>query len=802
MTNLSWLVAALRPRDIAPHPNFGELGENNPPALLAALLLNEVGGLNQRRQSQNLSDIYANRDSEFGLVSQTLSAETIEQGLSRLITTLMAAPPTDLARDAALTLFACCAAAELDDYSAALNLLAYEIRFSDQRRNEDEKFVQLVLQQQLALRLRDAGEPYIEHAKTVLELHAQLNIEQCTPFETSRGVSWGYDETLKAIAQAIWSAAQQMISTDNETAPEIDSSELAPWQVLLRAAPAVQLLRIETMRENEYCEFVSQIFVQRLQGIGTWTLGGPARPDLYYSTLMLELLGHPSVYGARKEMAQLRFVQAASPQERLRLTEALRLLRHAEAEKELDLALNWLRTTGPLAVLSSDARQILRRRLTRPLMRVVELRVLTEASELLTPLESTVALDAVLFSISEGGPLPPRHGWQSDVVRLEAAWIAAAALAHRADRQDDVARLLLDQVAVVVDEPLNQLLDRAIARSLERISWTGVSDELCQQWMTWFSTGRTQWQHSSEIVARGLEDRVQRAAVSPTDLVEVANIINDGIAGREITPEHLQQAMAIVQAKLSSIREAAAIGSHSWGGYSVADLAAGLIIYCGGTDLWHSLTEFLVDPQVAREDKSSALERLARDASELPGAISDVFRENAKKLLDTPPQLFEAGIIPYPSALRLFSAHAIINEQDSLYLTSKLAGSSTTIERREAAQTLALLTQRKDFFWIEILALQLSFDDDVNVRAYAGRTLASPRILDVRASFRVVELLREEGLLIPLFVLRELKRDVSTLGEEIRRQIIELSRNHPSSMVRTEAASFYPSADADWRRET
>ncbi|HVT64284.1 MAG TPA: hypothetical protein VHD81_03960 [Mycobacteriales bacterium] len=784
--NLTWIAAALRPRDVAPHPNFGEKGGGDPARYLAAITLGEVDRL--RTGASGEPDLYLVPDPAIGLVANTLRADTLESALYVLVDRLHERRPDDLARDAALTLFACCAAAELDDYTTALRLLDYEIGFSDKPRNDDQRLIQIVLRLQRALRLRDAGEPFAHDVVRALELLKVLSVERCTPFVTTHGISWTSLETLAHIKDALEASASHLVPVEGPD-PDARSSPLVPsWQDRVRARPSEQVFRITALSNEVYSEYVAQAYERRLHGAASWTLGGPARPDLFYSSLMFELLAHPRVYPARRELAQLRFLQAASPSERLELSEGLRLLRHAGAHKELDRALRWLRAGGPLGALSRDARQIVRMRLSRPLLRIAEMKVLEGAAEMLTPGESSRALDAVLASLREGGPPPAPAGWASDLVRLEPAWLAAAALGRQSRRDEEVIDLLLGALPPGSDSG-DELRDRAIARALQDVEWRNLSPEPTQRAADWLRRCGTAWPISASVVSSRLG--IEEPSTHDSQLGEIAYKIDATVQGRALESDWIHLAVETLRRKIREVRDAAAQGRHAFGGYTVADVASGLLIYLDQEELWPDVVGLLLDPQVTREDKTGALERLARDLHTLPSFVGEALRGGAASLMSTAVQPFGAGITPYPSAVRALSVHGLLPPDTVFGLLATFAGSAVPAERREAARTLALLVRPdRHESWMDYLSLQLSFDDDVDVRAWAGRALAVVSSSNKAAEVRIIALLQEDGLLVPFQLLRTMKDLASQLPVSIQQEVSRLGNDHPSSGVRSAAAEL------------
>jgi hypothetical protein len=285
--------------------------------------------------------------------------------------------------------------------------------------------------------------------------------------------------------------------------------------------------------------------------------------------------------------------------------------------------------------------------------------------------------------------------------------------------------------------------------------------------------------------------------VTPTrdggpDFDNLATQLNVAMRGEPIDQGIIETAIPLVREALAEIRDSAARGVYSFGGASVADLVAGLILYANVVDLWIDLADFLNDTAVPRLHRSAAFDRLANEAPEVPHEVRERFVGEVNDVLNAPDRAFESSsMTPYPEALRFFGSQAIISDVNTLDLTARLAGTSRR-GRQEAARTIATLSRRKSSSWLLALAFELSHDDDSEAQAYAGRCLAqlarsSPALAD-SSSNRLLELLNEDGLLIPLFVFRGLQDLGTRMPTEIRTHIEGMRENHPSRIVRLQAA--------------
>jgi hypothetical protein len=563
--------------------------------------------------------------------------------------------------------------------------------------------------------------------------------------------------------------------------------DLPEWQDRVRGEPVERLLEIAASERDAYERYISHLFTDRYQGHSR-TISWGVPPDLFSPSFQLELLAHGAVYSARRELAQLRFLQAETQS----FDDVLRLLRHAGASRELDMALRSMREAGPLEALSKDARQILSRRTQLNQLRTVELSVLAAAAELLSPAEARPALERVLEMLHSGGPPDLPEQRQIQPIRLESAWVAAVALAHASGQSTHVAQALLAEVKAV--NAGDELVDRALARAVASLHWTDVGGEIIASWRRWVEDSDTLTPITREVLTSQLDPDEPFEVSEAPDLPETARALNAIIRDLPVDMSSLANSIEPVRENLLQIRRSAANGLFNMGGMSAADVATGLVIYGGQTSLWPSLADFLTDSQVARDDRTPALERLSRDATELPEDIRQRFSGRSETLLHSDDKVFSNAIDPFPAALRFLGMFDCISEQEAFDLTAGLAGSSRLEKRREAGRTLAIWSRRLTTSWLSALAIQLSHDDDVQVCAHAAQVLArlavSQNAFQGQALKRLLELLDHDGLVIPLLALRQLRELQPPLPPAIINAATSLRENHPSLDVRISAKAI------------
>jgi hypothetical protein len=774
--NLAWLAAVLQPYDVAPHPNFPDSAyDSSGPARLAAIIIGD--SRHSRQMADRAGDLIS-------FVEKCLRTDTIDTGVTKLAEWLAGPRPDDLAQAAALALIASSSASELDDYDHGLQVLDNQLRWTSSIDDPDDGLRRAALLQQKALRLRDAGKAYVPTLLEAAEILANLVVERCNAFPTSPGISWSSRTTVDQIHKSLIHSAASLFPVDASATVKAIG---IPTRLDLVREPAPNIItRTARSDASTYSDYVEQVFARQFRNRGK-SVGTRPPADLFYSVLALELAGHGLALSGRKDLALFRLVQADSIP--TNISDALRLLRHAAAKNELDLTLDKIRAAGPLSALSDDSRQILRTRTTPELLRTVEMRVLHVAADLLAPAEARVALNAIRETLSAGGPADLPDRWELPILRKEVAWAAAVALGNASDGPGEAAELLLKEAQKELQG--DQLLDRALRRAVAEIEWTAVAQEIKDSWTEFANAQSEQLPDLAETVLTQLgQPSPTPDPSSPIDVLRHA--LNAAIRGGSIDPGVVGDGILLIRRELTRIRADAARGHYSFGGVSIAELATGLLVVGATDELWPDLADFILDSAVAREERTPALERLAFSDIELPEEVADRFRQHAQQLLvSTGPIIFGEPTSPEPAALRFLSAHRLVEPGETYGAITILASSSDAESRRQAAETIALLAGIEPRGELLVPALPLASDNNVEVRASAARALALLTRLDEAlatvARRRLSDLLREDGVLVPLHVLHSLMRIPENLLAQVRGQVEDLAKHHPARSVRAAA---------------
>lgn len=785
--NLAWIAAVLRPLDIAPHPNFSDSEYGREPfAQLAAV----VSGDPYRSRYAAQGESGSSYDRGVLNAEMSLTTQGLHVGLDGLVGEVLAEEPGDQARLCALGLLACCAAAELDDYDKCDRILEGLLR-KTARRTAEEKLIRCILLQQQSLRLRDSGREHSSQTAEALALLDEIESAEFQGFSMSPGTTLTPADSLRSIVdalrQAAWSLppSRQLMDGREQLPPTFPT-----WQEVVRTPRSTLALQIHRLRASEYARFVDDSF-KRMFRSQTKTIGGRGAATLFFASLHFELLGDAAVYSLRKENALMKLVQVmgtrqADPDE---VADALRLLRHAGAKSEIDLAVERVRATGPLSALKKESRQIVANRFKPHMMRAAELRILRASADLMTASEASDALAVVRRAIEAGGAQSLPGSVQLDVVRLEPAWLAASHLASASGQDESVSEILLD--AATAGRQGDELWDKAVGRALRNLNWENISSSARSRWHEFLDSNPSLMPTTQSVVGALARPEVVAVEAALDNLEAVADRVNSAIAGVPMNAADTAACVAVVRASLAGIREQSAQGVWSFRFMDPADVAAALILFADADELWEDLCSFLTDPRVQRSDKSGALDRLAHGQAEIPQNVEAALRYEGRTLLEAPPEEFEEGSVnPFPSALRFLAGRRLIEESETFSLIAQLSGSSDPESREEASRTVAALSSSSSAPWLLTQAMQLSHDSEPKVRAHAARALAmfSSSASDFRetAERRLVDIMAEEGTLVPILAMRQMRQSAHIL-DSAKRVIGVLAENHPSRTVRREA---------------
>lgn len=788
--NLAWIVAILRPLDVAPHPNFRSAEYDVSPHVQLAGV---VSGDPSRSSHYSTDDPSGSLSIDPGVrfAEMSLTTQGIREGLAGLVQQIKSGGK-DHARSCALGLLACCAAAELDEYDTCDNILQNLLSRTSVDTPEG-KLIRAALLQQQSLRWRDSGRQHTSQTTETLELLDAIEESDFSEFPMGLGATLNHSESVRHLITSLRHAAWSLVPIRRV----VDEAENSPssfptWQQLVRTERSNQASRLDHLRASEYSKFVEDSFNSMFRSQSR-TFGGRGAATLFYAALNLELLGDLGVLRLRKQNALLKLVQCMSVSHpgSDEVADALRLLRNANVKSELDLAVERIRASGPLEALKRESDQILRNRTEPRMLRASELRILRGAADLMTQNEARNALPLICRVIEAGGAQPAPGSSQLAVVRLEAAWLTAARLANIAEEDDKIALILLE--AARDGSPGDELWDKAIGRSLRNLNWENVSRETQSQWSAFFQSDNSSMAASGSVFEALTIDQAVFRKSKIENLEDVANRVNATMSGTPMSAVEVSACVEIVKEDLEGVRSEASLGVFAFRTLDPADIAAALIIYSNVQDLWPFLVDFLTDRKVQRSDKSGAFDRLSYGTTELPPEVAKALRRDSKGLLSTPGDYFEDdAVVPFPAALRFLASSRIIGEAEAFSLIAQMFGSAEARSREEASRTAATLALSVSSPWLLAQAMQFSHDPEPAVRGHAARALsvfsALPEFGE-SATARLVEMMNGEGILVPLLVIRQMRQS-QNVPASAKRAIGGLTVDHPSAIVRKEAAEL------------
>lgn len=795
MTEITWLTALLSPRSVSPHANFRSTDQVTPAGLLGLVVTADIS--DQKELASRLEHPLS--DTEARLIEAakaSISLGTVTQGLDTLVEICSDDTGDDFGLRVAACLLASAVLSESDRPWHAVELLS-RVMATAAVETDDDRILLAALAQQKAMRAYEAGERFESDRDEARDLIASVASGGLSRYPTSRGSRWPAATTNRHLVAALRDANQDLYDA---AVGFPDTKTLQRW---LKAPTSPLISAAISTGTNGSNKFVDERFAEfTMSSERSVRSQDPVDHPLWRSLMFFELVGHRRLVRThRQRLGKLRMLRANGHVELCR--EGLRLLRQGEDAKALRLGLGLVRGGGPLAALAEEAKTIVAERLAPPLLREGELATLEAAAQLLNHEQAATALTHVLATLDQ---VPPASSFfqQAPAIRKEHLFKTAAALAPISNSVDELVETVLSSVRKI--GPTNdQLLVRAHTRGLRSVDWDDVGQAAKERWAAWLHASDAPslegWSSMIDLVAPEFQDDTSAASARgsvPMSFDRIANELNAMMALNDAQPSYTGQLRAsasdAVSRRLDEIRSQASKGMYSMYSTDAADLAVALIQHTNA-DLWASVTDFLLDEKLPRRMKAAALDRISGRPEVVPIATRQKL-EGAAELLLAPRGFtspFDApDIDPFPPAVRALAALQVLTEAEVLSATAVLAAGSTT-SKLEAARLLSTVVSTAAGVpqWAISIALQLSSDSSANVRAEVGRTLA---LAIHRSTFaielleeRLLGLLAEDGILVPLLVLRGLSDGVEIDSQAIRDRIQDMAEHHLVFGVRVQA---------------
>ncbi|WP_166880916.1 hypothetical protein [Salinibacterium sp. ZJ450] len=770
---VEWLVAALAPWTVSPHPNFRDDEVSGAAALaLVTEMRDRSEGYNIQPEASSISNW---RDLLVASARGSLGVDTQAASADRLLELSEARDLPPGARAAAV-LFGSVALCELEKHSEAVNALAAlveELGGADGDPSEYTASQRLIIASvfmQLSARLTESCkfEEARDRVRQTIEWLPTLKDSSLQEFAVSGGISWGASTVQRDLVRSVGSHALSLKSNLEQIGGHT-------WVRVVRGRTSWIDMRMH-LRSADRDEIVLRdAFERRVEAdSNTRHFGRIAADGAGYRSLTLaELSGHLGfMRGEREKLGKVLILERGDSPERVR--EAVRLLRQGRATKALQAAITWIRAQGPSISLVDDALIVTNRVNSARWCTEQDLLVLEGASDFLSPQQKDQAISAALL-FADTPQLQRQMSWSS----WERLWKTISRLVPASTRHNEIASLAYRYIANQAS--LSQPIANTLARLVSSLDWQEVESEV---------TG--QWSHLAEAIERDFETSVLLDAVDenvrgavrpiPADLgVErAAHLADEGLPDDE-AGDTIPALASYLGTLLRQEAEHASNGMMSVGGYQNANVAVAFALRFPSDHLWDEILRHLLNSKVDAGLKDLAVERLAENVTRLPSAVATKLREDIHLLIASERRegmFTQSESEVFGEAVRLSAALGAAPRSDLLETVLRLATAGVK-DRIQAAKTIPLSISEADATWGHVLLLQLSHDPDPSVRAAAGhalvRSLSTSSELTDAVYSRIVNLLKSDGIKVPLAVLHAVQRSARLLNNELEPLVAQIN---------------------------
>ncbi|GAA1440700.1 hypothetical protein [Leifsonia poae] len=746
-TGVEWLAAVVAPWTVSIHPNFTAPIKSD-----ATRLALVVERRHYDSDEELVSDALASGEG-YGtplLAASSLSWELQEKATEGLF---MRANDKRLSfgERAASAAFGALGLFELDrpeDAADALTRLERTGRGLDPRGFADShNLIQAYLLLLLTARLQDARQFDLAREACTECLAILETIDRSTfePFDVTEGISWGSDqvqidilETLRRRALGEWGHLQFMR----------DDS----WTEAVRSKATWIDYRVAGVFEERDSRVLLDEWEARYESnSGKIVMGRTPVSELAYAAyLIAELSGSTSLMSrAREVLGRLRLLTGGNAIFDTR--EGIRLLRQADSTGPLQTALRFIRAEGPSDALYREARTVLDRSPSVDRVTETDLLVLDFASDLLDPdeLHRGIQLAERLTEVEQlNGPA----GWSAN----DRMWRTLRSLVPGSGAESEIAEKAFRVAVEGVDEPIVSTLGRV----LEGIDWALVAEPIRNRWRDWYLES----DDDTELRETVREKLELKRTGELRDLLGVARVLDDH--DHEPSIAQRDEAQGIVRAALAAEKEQAARGVLSFGGGDAGDIAVAFAIRFDSREVWADVVDLLTSPAIDAVLKARSLERISNFPSDVPDLVRRSLANNWQAIASSPSRMsFARAKVAdgFPEALRAGAALKIVSD-DAILDQLMLWSSGDDGSRFEAARSVpSAVSAVRDATWAYYLLLQLSYDENVDVRAETAHAIA--RVLaehetDTPAQLidRLKSLLTADGISVPLRTIHALQR--------------------------------------------
>jgi hypothetical protein len=644
------------------------------------------------------------------------------------------------------------------------------------------------LQLQKAFRLREARD--LDAARRAADSALQWLPEESASaydvFPVSKGISWDAIQVQRDVVHSI----RSHLSAMRAHLERLDGGEGRSWVDVVRSRTGWVDMRLNLASAERDATALRDEYERAFERVsGTRYFGRVTADSFGYEALIVaELAGHAALVDrARERLGQIILLDQrgrANLADAARVREALRLLRQAGATKTLQSALSWVRNQGPTSALIEDARVVIERATRGRWCTETDLLLLESAAEFLSAGEREGAIDAAFVALHR-----EREGNASWSV-YDRVWKAVLRLLPTTAAHNRVAKEALQTLSDEGDRALP--LANTLARTADVIEWGQVSTLVQSDWRGW--RARADIDDNNRALVEIIDRTLNKTTPDLSDeagILRAASLADNGLPDGA-DPDTLSEAVEAIVVALDKERKAAP-GVMFFGGPAASNVAAAFALRFDNQRVWKALTEFLLDPAVHGAAKALALDRIAGQIGDVPASVSAAIKDGFAGLEGSvrsehfgtpePPKFFA-------EAIRVGILVEAISRERALNVVLELAASNVR-DRIEAAKTIPFAIMSGDPTWGHVLLLQLSHDLEPFVRAEAGRSLVRSLGVDsglVGAVFeRIIELLKSDGVRVPLSVLHGLQAVAESQVEAVTRLlpvVRELAESGSNSVVR------------------
>ncbi|MEW2064109.1 hypothetical protein AB0899_25650 [Streptomyces sp. NPDC007002] len=479
--------------------------------------------------------------------------------------------------------------------------------------------------------------------------------------------------------------------------------------------------------------------------------------------------------------------------------EGLARLRNSGSTDAFQQAVRSIREEGPLAALRAeldDATRRLENQISRN-----DLIILQEAAPLLTGHQADAVCESLLTSEA-----PPYTSAGPRGASADALWNTIGRLAQEVSSGNFLVRSIRERHRV-----RGSVVEMGMLRVLHKVDWKTVSKKETERWVHLIR--ETEDSGNDELLEAGLYKMMllgqrdcyeilgSRIRSNGLTLGDAATLVDCYQAGhRSLLLKHASEIIAVCREQVQRTRDEAARSSYGYGGINacLVGVLTSSVSADTGAEMWNDVTQFLLDPNVAFEEKSPVLDWLANRIDQVPDPVMSSVLSRSEKLRPGNTGMRFFGEDASAAWLRFLCSAKAMSQMDAISEFVSLSNSSEAFQRIEAAKSAKFVGRVADPAIVVGCLLQMTANEEVVVRAEAAQGLT--KFLTVNsdlgglAAQRLTDLLDNDGFSVPFAVLRGLdsvrSHGVLKLPETLRGRLNWVADTHAVPRLRSKASEL------------